>query len=142
MWRDLSTTADSPTPLNNKIIACYDSVDAKLLELSTDGVTNLIFSQDDCLNTNGVNDFHYLISLLISIYYDMKVTNNNEEEEIDKEQIWLDNHLEDYIQYFWMYHNTDIEPMYEIFELGNYPFGSSLFGDSADYLDIQPLFPL
>ncbi len=141
MWRDLSTTTTQPTALNNKVIACYESVNDKMLELANDGATNIVFSQDDCLNTNGVNDFQYLISLLISIYYDMKVTTNNGES-IDKEQIWEDNYLEDYIQYFLTYHNTDIEPMYETFGLGTYPYGDSLFGSSTILLDIDPLFPM
>ena len=63
-------------------------------------------------------------------------------ETVDKEQIWIDNNLEDYIGYFYTMHYLDIEPIYEIFGLGNYAYSESLFGSSTTYLDVEPLFPM
>jgi len=117
MYNILDKIIDQPSELNEKVILYYNYVKDKMDGYTETIISNIIFGKEDHGYVNKGNDFHYLLAYLCIIYYDEKTYYEVNGVYRTQEELYDEYDLETKRLYFHKYHQFDIVPLYDIFDI-------------------------
>jgi hypothetical protein len=117
MYSVIDKELDQPTVLNSKIVDYYKAIQDKMDSYSSDAINGSVFGQDVQGVYNKGNDFHYLLTLLVIIYYDEEMYYNSNGIYRTQEEKYEEYGLDQKRLYFNKYHQFDIVPLYKIFDI-------------------------